>query len=255
MIDNDKIEMRRLVIKSYHITEVSFSDKTEIIDKSLYLRRNIIYDIIKDEPLIDNLSIEIIMPNEHDRWVNSIMDIMPISVKVLGELGEGITHTLTGVYVMLTGVDKEGVQVAEFGSSEGNLQEQMVLKRPGTPGYEDIIILVDVTLKAGEGHYRSGPTAAHRVCDKIVQEIRERLKKLNGKNSTEKHEFYDVIKPGRKRIAIIKQVAGQGTMYDTQLFAKEPSGFSGGRSIIDMGNVPIIVSPNEYRDGAIRAMH
>ena len=28
-----------------------------------------------------------------------------------------------------------------------------------------------------------------------------------------------------------------------------------GRSIIDMGNVPIILSPNEYRDGALRAMN
>ncbi|MCQ1529445.1 proline reductase cluster protein PrdD [Lutispora saccharofermentans] len=255
MVDNDKIEMRRLVIKSYHITEVSFADKTEITGKSLSLRKNIIDDITRDEPLINDLSIEIIMPGEHDRWVNSIMDIMPISAKVLGRLGEGITHTLTGVYVMLTGVDKEGIQVAEFGSSEGNLQEQMILNRPGTPGDKDIIILVDVTLKAGEGHYRTGPTAAHRVCDKLVQEIREKLKKLNGKDCTERHEFYDVIKPGRKKVAIIKQVAGQGTMYDTQLFAKEPSGFAGGRSIIDLGNVPVIVSPNEYRDGAIRAMH
>ncbi|RDA73598.1 proline reductase cluster protein PrdD, partial [Hafnia paralvei] len=27
------------------------------------------------------------------------------------------------------------------------------------------------------------------------------------------------------------------------------------RSIIDMGNMPILLSPNEYRDGALRAMH
>ena len=36
------------------------------------------------------------------------MDIIPISTKVLGKLGEGITHTITGVYVMLTGVDVNG---------------------------------------------------------------------------------------------------------------------------------------------------
>ena len=39
------------------------------------------------------------------------------------ELGEGITHTITGVYVMLTGVDTNGKQCHEFGSSEGNLKE------------------------------------------------------------------------------------------------------------------------------------
>ena len=43
-------------------------------------------------------------------------------------------------------------------------------------------------------------------------------------------------------------------MYDTQLFSHEPSAMEGGRSIIDMGNVPMIVSPNEYRDGALRCM-
>ena len=40
-------------------------------------------------------------------------------------------------------------------------------------------------------------------------------------------------------------------MYDTHLFSKEPSGVEGGRSIIDMGNMPILVTPNEYRDGII----
>ena len=61
-------------------------------------------------------------------------------------------------------------------------------------------------------------------------------------------------KKGKKKVVIIKQVAGQGAMYDTQLFSHEPSAMEGGRSIIDMGNVPMIVSPNEYRDGALRCM-
>lgn len=43
-------------------------------------------------------------------------------------------------------------------------------------------------------------------------------------------------------------------MYDMQLFAKEPSGMAGGRSIIDMGNMPLVVTPNEYRDGILRSM-
>lgn len=43
-------------------------------------------------------------------------------------------------------------------------------------------------------------------------------------------------------------------MYDTLVFPLEPSGFKGGVSIIDMENMPVLLSPNEYRDGAIRAM-
>lgn len=53
---------------------------------------------------------------------------------------------------------------------------------------------------------------------------------------------------------IIKQVGGQGALHDNQLFPKEPSGYIGGKSNIDLGNVPIIISPNEYRDGALKAM-
>ena len=182
------------------------------------------------------------------------MDIIPISTKVLGKIGEGITHTITGVYVMLTGVDTKGIQTAEFGSSEGNLKEQLFLNRPGTPGKDDYIISFDVTLAENQGQVRPGPTAAHRACDKFVNEFRSKLKKLNGHKCTERHEFYDKVRPGKKKVVIIKQVAGQGAMYDTQLFSHEPSAMEGGRSIIDMGNVPMIVSPNEYRDGALRCM-
>ena len=62
------------------------------------------------------------------------------------------------------------------------------------------------------------------------------------------------MRPGTTKVRLIKPVAGQGAMYETHLFAKEPSGVEGGKSIIDMGNMPIIVSPNEYRDGIIRSM-
>ena len=55
-------------------------------------------------------------------------------------------------------------------------------------------------------------------------------------------------------MAIVKQVAGQGAMYDNWLFPDQPSGYGGGVSVIDIGNMPVVLSPNEYRDGALRAM-
>lgn len=255
MTNFNEIEMRRLVIKSFHIEDVEFKEKTAIINNKLFINADIKDELLKDEELIHDINIKIIKPNEHDMWTNTIMDIFPISTKVLGRLGEGITHTITGTYIVLTGVDSEGVQVAEFGSSEGNLSKQLILNRAGTPGEKDIIINFDVVLKPGAGHTRPGPTAAHRVCDRLVQKIRDVLKKMPPNSYSERHDYYDKIRPGKKKVAIIKQVAGQGAMYDTQLFSKEPSAYAGGRSIIDMGNIPIILSPNEYRDGAIRAMH
>lgn len=251
----NEIIMRRLVIKTFHIRKIEFATKTFIENGILYIEKGIENNIKVDENLIKSIRLNIITPNNHDMFVNSIMDFSPIATKVLGRMGEGITHVLTGVNVMLTGVDEDGIQVAEFGSSEGILKEQVVFDRAGTPSQMDSLIHIDVTLRSGKGTSRPGPMAAHEACDKIIQEIRIYLKKLNGRLCDEKYEYLDKIKPGKKKVVIIKQVAGQGAMYDTGLFGKEPGGLLGGRSVIDMGNVPMILSPNEYRDGALRAMN
>ena len=116
------------------------------------------------------------------------------------------------------------------------------------------IVSFDVVLKPGMGQEREGVLAAHHACDEFIQIFREQMKKFRGDLCTERHEYHDVVRPGKKRVLIVKQVAGQGAMYDTSLFAKEPSGTENGRSIIDMGNMPVIVTPNEYRDGIIRSM-
>lgn len=248
----DDIEIRRLVIKSFNITKVEFTDRTYIDNGVLYIRNNIENDILKGEELIKSLKIRVINPDNRDTYVNSIMDFSPIAVKVLGRLGEGITHVLTGVCVMLTGVYEDGTQVSEFGSSEGILKDKVIFNRAGTPSDFDIIIHLDATLKEAS---RLGPDSAHRATDRLVDEIRSFLKGMNGRLCDERHEYVDRIRPDKKKVVIIKQVAGQGAMYDTRLFGNEPGGFFGGHSIIDMGNMPILVSPNEYRDGALRAMH
>lgn len=248
-------DLRRLVIKAFHIENVAEGAENLLTKEGhMTISRECIPGLMESEPLIENISINIIPPGEHDRWTNTIMDIIPISTKVLGRLGEGITHTLTGVYVILTGVDTNGKQTHEFGSSEGNLKEQLYTGRAGTPSKEDYIISFDVTLKAGMGQERPGPMAAHRACDGFIQVFRDQLKKMRGDLCTERHEYHDVVREGKKKVVIIKQVAGQGAMYDTWLFPKEPSGVEGGHSIIDMGNMPVVLTPNEYRDGMIRSM-
>ena len=248
-------DLRRLVIKAFHMKCVEWGEHNEITtDGKMIISKEMIEKLVSEENLIEKIDIQIIKPKEHDRYTETIMDIIPISTKVLGVLGEGITHTLTGVYVMLTGVDTNGIPTYEFGSSEGNLKEKLYLNRAGTPGDEDYIISFDVMLAAGMGQERPGPTAAHRACDRFIQSYRDKMKKFKGDLCTERHEYHDIVREGKKRVLIIKQVAGQGAMYDTHLFSKEPSGVEGGKSIIDMGNMPVMITPNEYRDGIIRSM-
>jgi D-proline reductase (dithiol) PrdD len=251
----NEIDLRRLVIKAFHVNEVEFGEVNQVsVDGKMTINKDLLVGLTEKEEYIDHIDIQIIKPNDHDRFTNTIMDIIPISAKVLGELGEGITHTITGVYVMMTGVDTVGKQTHEFGSSEGNLKDMLYLGRAGTPSENDYILSFDVILTEGMGQERPGPTAAHRACDAFIQLFREQLRKFNGNQYTERHEYHDVVRPGKKRVVIVKQVAGQGAMYDTHLFAKEPSGVEDGLSIIDMGNMPVLVTPNEYRDGIIRSM-
>lgn len=248
-------ELRSLAIKSFHITEVEKGETNKVtVDGKMQICEEVLKQILPKYKNLESINIEVIEPGDRDRYTNTMMDIIPISTKVLGKIGEGITHTLTGVYVILTGVDVNGKQAHEFGSSEGLLKDKLYLNRAGTPGDNDYIISFDVLLKAGMGQEREGVLDAHRACDEFIQIFRNQMKRFRGDKCTERHDYSDIVRPGKKRVLIIKQVAGQGAMYDTWLFPKEPSGAEGGHSIIDMGNIPVLVTPNEYRDGIIRSM-
>lgn len=253
-MSNAEKDLRRLVIKSYHMDEIEYGVENRVnVDGIISVSKDVERFLINKEE-IDSVSVKIIRPGEWEIFTNSMMDIIPISTKVLGKIGEGITHTLTGVYVILTGVDVNGIQTAEFGSSEGILKEKLFPGRAGTPSKDDWIISFDITFQPGMGQDRHAVTEAHKVCDRFIQEFRNQMKKFHGDSCTERHEYHDIVRPGKKRVLIVKQVAGQGAMYDMHLFGKEPSGMENGKSIIDMGNMPVLVTPNEYRDGILRSM-
>lgn len=251
---------KTLTIQSFHIEQVEFGEKfaiTPLNDSKTY-KLTIPQDIgafVEEEELISSLTLRIIRPNEHHVHIDSIMDVFPISTKVLGRIGEGTSRTLTGVYGMICGRDENNVPICAFGNSDGFLDEQMILNKPGTPSDTDIILCFDLVLKANAGFSRSGPDAGHRAVDTYCQNIRNILKMKKGLDATEKHTFQDSIHPDRKKVVLVKLVSGQGAMYDTHYFAEEPSGFLHSRSIIDSTGSPILLSPNEYRDGAIRALY
>ena len=80
MAAND-IEMRRLVIKAFHMTEVEFGDENKITTSGTMTLNN---DGLKDlaakySEVIEKIDIQIIKPGDHDRYTNTIMDIIPIS--------------------------------------------------------------------------------------------------------------------------------------------------------------------------------
>ena len=141
------IDLGRLVIRAFDVKTVRWGDEMSITPQGeMTVSKAMLPKLTEEMDTIRSIDLRIIQPNEHDQWTNTILDIIPISTKALGVVGEGITHTLTGVCAMITAVDTEGKQCHEFGSSEGNLKEQLVLDHPGTPGSNDVIISFDVVL-------------------------------------------------------------------------------------------------------------
>ena len=178
----EDIELRRLVIKAFHMDDVEFGDENKITTGGKMTIKKDGLDALaaKYSEVIEKIDIQIIKPGDHDRYTNTIMDIIPISVKVLGKCGEGITHTITGVYVMPTGVDVDGEQAHEFGSSEGNLKDMLYLNRAGTPADDDYIISFDITFKKGMGQERYAIIDAYRMVEEWMNEFRPQLKKFEG---------------------------------------------------------------------------
>ena len=58
-----------------------------------------------------------------------------------------------------------------------------------------------------------------------------------------------------KKVLVIKEMIAHGAMLDTWIFPDQPSGVEGGKSLIDYGAMPVMLTPNEFRDGAIKAMN
>ncbi len=246
--------LRRLTRKVFEIKEVKFGDKTSIDRGVLALRKGIESGYAESESRIKEIKVEIIKPGEYDFFVNSNLDYFPIACKIRGELGEGVTHLISGVTVMITGVeDKSGFQPSNIGSSEGILREQMVPDRAGTPASSDYILHVDFLFEEGEGRTSDGIMAAHRVTDQIVREIRTELAKVENM-PYKREEFYDMSKPNKCKIIQVKIVSGLGNMYDSAMFPYEPAGFVGSHNMMDSKNVPYVMTPNQGRDGAIHSL-
>ena len=246
--------IRSLVRKHFAINKVEFGPETKIEGTTLTIREDICKDAIETEELVVDMKIEVITPDKYDTYSETLMDIQPIATKEEGEVGEGITRVVDGTIVVVTGTDEDGVQIGEFGSSEGILDRNIMWGRPGSPEFGETFIKTQVTVKRGTNMERPGPMAAHRATDVITQEIREALKTLDESLVVDTEEFVQTRHPGKKRVALIKEIMGQGAMHDNFLLPVEPVGTLGAKANVDLGNVPIVVSPLQVIDGCIHAL-
>ena len=207
---NEEVKVvRTLTRKHFNITEVKRGPETKIEGTTLYIREGIEEEAVASQELVNSLKIDIITPDQYHTYSETIMDVQPIATKDGDdEIGSGATRVLDGVVMMVTGTDANGVQIGEFGSSEGYLDENIMWGRPGAPEKGEIFIKTEVVIKEGTNMERPGPLAAHTATDVITQEIREALKKLDESLIVDTEEFQQVRRPGKKKVVIVKEIMG-----------------------------------------------
>ena len=253
-VEEEKV-VGTLTRRHIKITDVQRGPETKIEGTTLYIREGIEADVIADQELVKDFHLEIITPDQYHTYSETIMDVQPIATKE-GDaiIGEGATRVLDGVVMMLTGTDEGGVQIGEFGSSEGYLDENIMWGRPGCPDKGEIFIKGNIVVQEKTNMERRGPMAAHTAFDIITQEIREVMKELDESYIAEEQELKSIRRPGKKKVVIVKEIMGQGAMHDNFILPVEPVGILGARANVDLGNVPVCVSPLEVLDGCIHAL-
>ena len=259
--EKETVEMAGKDILAHELTKYIFpihkvilGNETKIEDGVLTVRKTLEEDAKGASPIIKDVKVDLITPDNQDVYTNSMMDICPIAGQKEGKLGEGVTYEAGGVVVMLTGVEESGKQCSDAASSDGIFSEKVIFGRPGAPDKDDIVIRVHVVIEDGYQMERPGPMAAHKAADILTQEIREALRELDQEKAAEKQVLDDIKHIGKPRVLYVKEIMGQGAMHDNLILPEEPCGYVGARPNVDLGNVPVFLRVNEVRDGGIHAL-
>ncbi len=254
--EGEAVVVREMTRKHYKIDKVVLGDETKIEGTTLYIRKAAAQEGADSQKLVHSLELDVITPDNYHTYTETVMDIQPIATKEDDyELGEGVTRVLDGVVMMVTGITEEGVQVGEFGSSEGYIDENMMWNRPGAVDKGEIIIRAHAVIDNKKNMERPGPIAIHTAVDHVTQEIRNAMKKqLTDEQVVDTQVMRQVRRPGKKKIVIVKEIMGQGAMHDNFLFPTEPVGVLGAKPNVDLGNVPVAANPLEVMDGCIHAL-
>ena len=251
----EPVKVRELRHDHLKIEKVEFGEETKIEGTTLFIRKEgICEEAVETQELVEALELDIITPDRYNEFSNTIMDVQPLATKVEGELGEGVTRVLDGVVFIVSGTDSTGVQIGEFGSSEGEMDKNIMWGRPGAPDKGEIFVKTNVTIKAHSNMERPGPLAAHRASDYIAQEIREAIKKADPSLVVEEEEIVQYRRPGKPKVLIVKEIMGQGAMHDNLILPVEPVGTLGAKPNVDLGNLPVLLNPLELVDGGIHAL-
>ena len=95
-----EIDLRRLVIKAFHITEVEEGGENRVTASGkMTIEKKILDEILPKYPQLSKLDVQIIRPGEHDRYA-------------FGEENVGLYQLIFPVYALCLSVSTFGIQTA-----------------------------------------------------------------------------------------------------------------------------------------------
>lgn len=236
-----RLELGKILIK-----DVQFGSSTKIQEGRLYINKEELIDLIKEDEHLASVDIELARPGESVR-ITPVKDVVEPRVKVEGPgeifpgslskvetVGSGRTHVLKGCGVMTTGkivgfqegiVDMSGPGADLTPFSKLNNVVLVCQPQEGLKQHDHERALRFAGLKAAA---YLGEAGRELTPDKV--EVYETPSLLQGLNAY----------PGLPRVGYIQMLQSQGLLHDTYVYGVDVKQI-----------VPTIIYPTELMDGAI----
>lgn len=232
-------------MESVPVTDIQFSEKSEIRDGILYLNKNELLKLVADDEFFREVRIAIARPGEETRIIN-VVDVIEPRCKVEGEVdfpgvlgdikmaGEGITRALKGVAVVLCDRHKHWIHSKSIIDMSGPGAEL------GRYGKMPLLIL-DPTHKGEPDDW-----ALALALRKAAFRLSNYIAGIATEEQVHKREIYDIS----HRDSNLPTVAYYYQLYSSQHDSKGvPDPVYYGIPIST--TLPLVVNPTEVIDGAV----
>jgi glycine reductase len=236
----------RLELGNILIKDVQFSDVSKVEKGVLYVNKQEIIDLVKEDENIANVDVQLAKPGESVRItpvkdvveprckVSGGGDIFPGVLSKVGTVGSGRTHVLKGAAVVTTG--------KIVGFQEGIID----MTGPGaeyTPFSK--LMNVVVTCEPVEGLKQHNHEKAVRFAGfKVAKYLGELGRELTP-DEVDTFEFLPLLEsvkkyPNLPKVAYVQMLQSQGLLHDTYVYGHDAK-----------KTLSTLISPTETMDGAI----
>ena len=234
-----ELELRKIKIK-----DVQFGKSTTVKDNVLYVNKDEIINILKEDERIKDVQVDLARPGESVRII-PVKDVIEPRAKLEGEafpgidgkieeVGRGVTYALKDCAVVTTG--------PKVGFQEGIIDMTGPLTKY-TPFSHLNNVVVHIEKKEGVAPHEheeavrvGGIKAAHYIAKKAVNLPCDEVEKFNWENVWTKVNNH----PDLPKVVYVYQCMSQGLLHDTYFYGKDSKKM-----------VPTLINPLEVIDGAL----